>query len=247
MALLAHVIKLLFLDFDGVLNSKQEVIWMWHRKELLRWKVYFFVTGWIYKLIFTPLRPLQRMSGGALGYRFYHAIFKWWLLRIDDSCDFCPISCSNVQYVLDHDPDVRIVISSTWRSWGFEFCKKILKKNGIDPAKVIGRTGGWEDGGNQRGDQIKGWLDRHEAYLNGVPKQGPWSGVDEAPRELIRITNGALTYAVVDDDSDMDAVRDHFVKTSSQTGFSMFDAYAVLRVLGTKKPGAETLFDPMHD
>lgn len=234
--------KVIFLDFDGVLNSKQEVLWHRHRNQKWYRRLYFKAAYFLYKCLFTPMKPLQRMQGGSTGYRIYRAIFNWWCLRIDDNCDFCPIACSNVQYVLDHEPEAVIVISSTWRSYGLEYCKKILKKNGIDASRVVGRTGGWEDGGNQRGDQIQGWLMRHQRRVEGLPAlPGSWYGVDEAKPESV------THFCAIDDDSDMDAVRENFVKTSSQTGFMLFDAYAVLRKLGTRKPGAETLFDPMHD
>lgn len=236
--------KVLFLDFDGVLNSKQEVIWLWHKREGMISKIRFFLAEKIVyrlgKLLLGKFQNSQswiyQKTGGRV-YRIWNAWFKWYMLRLDDHCEFCPISCSNVQYCLDKDPDLYIVVSSTWRSWGVPLLKKILKKNGIDPRRVVGRTGGWEDGGKQRGDQIKGWLERHQMLVDGNPKPGPWAGVDAAPREPV------THFVAVDDDSDMDAIRDNFVKTSSQTGFTIFCAYDVLKKLQTKSSTGDTLFD----
>jgi histidinol phosphatase-like enzyme len=58
--------KVIFLDFDGVLNSIQDSIFYSRTK-------------------------------GDYGFKF------------------SPLACSNIQWLLEQDPSIKIVISSTWR------------------------------------------------------------------------------------------------------------------------------------
>ena len=214
--------KILFLDFDGVLNSKQQAIW--HRRRPGARERF----G----------RPLARLVGYAIDFLFKFQVFprlraRWtefYLLHLTDHCSFCPIACSNVQYILDEVPDAYIVVSSVWRSWGLKNLRKILARNGIDPTRVVGRTGAWEDGGDQRGDQIKAWLDRHEQVVTWCQwRAGPWYGIDEAPFEVVQ------AFAVLDDDSDMVAVRANFVKTDYHLGCTVRDAERVIELLDPAK------------
>lgn len=211
--------KVLFLDIDGVLNSEQEVIW---RHRMTKGK--------------------EHIPGSYRLYRILAKLFpsrEWtslWLYYGTGHCKLCPIACSNLQYILDEDPEVRIVISSTWRStWGVKWMKKILARNGVDASKVIGRTGAWEDGGKERGDQIMSWLNRHMDDNWTVPETGLCKPVDLARREPL------THFVVLDDDSDMSAVRDNFIQTNGQLGLTILDARDALRVLGNVAEG-KTLF-----
>ena len=165
---LRKVMKILFLDFDGVLNSIQD-------------SIYF------------------RRMGGDFGLKL------------------SPLACSNVQFLLDKEPKLRIVISSTWRVLHpFKELKQILTDNGIDGTKVIGVTPIKVYKlleGQCRGSQIKSWLD-HQSIKSDFY-------VDR--------------YAIVDDDSDMlESQREFFVKTSILHGFMFSEALSVARILDIK-------------
>lgn len=70
------------------------------------------------------------------------------------------IATSNLQYVLEQDSSVKIVVSSTWRKiFRLDKLKNILNSYGVDPSKVIGVTPSIFSG--NRGREIRMWLDEH--------------------------------------------------------------------------------------
>src|ERR1035437_10124055 len=90
--------RVIFLDFDGVLNSVGSFIYN-NRLELLG-------------LTETPTHK-----------------------------SFCPVSCSNLEYILEECPDVQVVVSSTWRrNKTLEALKEILKVHHIMADRMIGTT-----------------------------------------------------------------------------------------------------------
>lgn len=103
---------------------------------------------------------------------------------------FSPAACKNFQSLLDQVPDLKIVISSSWRHLGLDQCKKTLQANGIDSSKVIDKTGD-EDG--ERGVQVQAWLDRNP---------------------------GVTGYVCLDDESDFSNMMDHLVQTNPYVGLT---------------------------
>lgn len=103
---------------------------------------------------------------------------------------FSPGACKNLNSLMRRVPDLKIVISSAWRMHGMEYCKAVLKKNGIDSERVIDITGN-EHG--IRGHQIQCWLDRNP---------------------------GVKAFAIIDDESDMGELMNKLVKTSSFIGLT---------------------------
>lgn len=202
-------IKVLFLDFDGVLNSEQEVVM--HRRDRKRRWFRQRVRSFLADLLLSATRRLRssrrRMDTAIVNFAHYY---------LSNHCDFCPIACSNLQYLLDEIPELRIVISSTWRVYGEAYCKRVLKKNGVDSSRVIGITpyyGHTADGQKSgmsrvRGNQIQAWLNEH--------------------REL-----NVTRFAIVDDDSDMDHLEDFLFQTSTRMGFMFNVAYSALEFLKT--------------
>jgi len=159
--------KVLFLDFDGVLNSTQEVIY--HGR-------------------------LEKKDGNS---RYY---------------DFCPIACSNVQYILEEVLDLKIVISSTWRLGNtLERLREILQNNGIDSSRVIGVTPEHDENTSPsrvRGDQIKAWLSLHPEVTQ---------------------------YAIIDDDNDMlISQRPFFFRTDRHHGLQWKSTKAIIKLLNGK-------------
>lgn len=111
-------------------------------------------------------------------------------------------SCLNLMMILYKIPDLKIVISSSWRIWGLEYMQKILTANGIDGSRVIDITGK-EDG--IRGHQIQCWLDRNP---------------------------GITSFVILDDESDMGDLFHRLVKTNSRSGLTFKDAEEVIEMFG---------------
>src|SRR5258708_7741734 len=85
--------KVIFLDFDGVLNSEASFRYENRRKA-------------------------QNVSG-----------------------TLSPIACSNLQYILEQDSSVKLVISSTWRKiHTMVELQNILGAYGVNGARVVGKT-----------------------------------------------------------------------------------------------------------
>jgi hypothetical protein len=85
--------KVIFLDFDGVLNSEASMR-MEHRRKNVR-------------------------AGSTLS----------------------ALACSNLQYILEQDSSVTIVVSSTWRKTHTRVqLQNILASYGVDGARVVGFT-----------------------------------------------------------------------------------------------------------
>jgi hypothetical protein len=109
----------------------------------------------------------------------------------------CPIACSNLQYILEKDEDIKIVLSSTWRisdNWKENF------KNAEMPhailSRIIDRTP--RKLSMERGHEIKLWLEY--AKEEGL-------GVED--------------FIIIDDDHyDMGEFRgtSRFINTSATTG-----------------------------
>jgi hypothetical protein len=115
--------------------------------------------------------------------------------------NFSAVACKNFQSLLDQAPDLKIVISSSWRLLGLDQCKKTLDANGIDSTRVVDITG---QEGDERGDQIKAHLARNP-----------------------QITH----YVIVDDESDFTGLMDRLVKTNPNIGFTEADVKKALDIL----------------
>lgn len=118
----------------------------------------------------------------------------------------CPIAKSNLHSILEEFPDLKIVVSSVWRlGETLESMRGVLASYAmVKPERVIGTTPciRKEGGGSvPRGLEIQAWLDRHP--------------------EVER-------FVIVDDDSDMAHLMDHFVKTSWRHGLMRKDAIQII-------------------
>lgn len=122
--------KVLFLDFDGVINS-QALFKMQSRK------------------------TLDERNG----------------MPVNQS--LCPVLCSNLQYIIDKTPGLKIVISSTWREiFSLVWLQDKLKSMGVDSSVVIGVTPSMMSGRGfsraDRGEEIQDWLDKHPEFTTFV-------------------------------------------------------------------------------
>lgn len=118
--------------------------------------------------------------------------------------DFSKSSCKNLNSLLKKMPDLKVVISSAWRAHGLDYCKKVLKHNGVDTKNVIDVTG--NESGN-RGNQIQCWIDRNP---------------------------GVTAFVIIDDESDMGDLKDKLVKTNGFVGLTSKEVKSALDVLDEK-------------
>lgn len=114
---------------------------------------------------------------------------------------FSASSCRNFNALVKRVPDLKIVISSSWRHNGLEYCKSVLEKNGINSDNVIDRTGK-EDG--IRGNQIQAWLDRNQ---------------------------DVTAFAIIDDNSDMGNLKSKLVKTNGFVGLTETEVDLAVEIL----------------
>jgi len=118
--------------------------------------------------------------------------------------EFCPIALSNVEELVRRVPDLKIVVSSTWRlGETVESLKKILFPAKLVADAVISVTPrlAW---GIERGLEIQDWLDRHP--------------------EVTR-------FVIVDDDDDMAHLKHRLVLTDALHGFQYKDMLAANKLL----------------
>lgn len=154
--------RVLFLDFDGVLNSHQSAVF-WHH--------------------------------------FRNKFNEFYV----DGVEFCPIAVSNLEELLRRVPDLKIVISSSWRLGETidTINGKFFKNSDLIQSRIIGIT---ESFSQTRGDEIEKYLTEHTEIID---------------------------YVILDDDRDMlYNQRNNFINTSALHGFTYGDMLQALRILG---------------
>ncbi len=170
--------RVIFLDFDGVLNSHQSFNFWKNKRDQTKWE--------------------NEM------YSEWQGSLKEYL-----AMEFDPIALNNVEDLIRSVPDLKIVVSSTWRlGETVESLQKILAPAKLVSAAVIDVTPRFP--GKPRGEEIQDWLNRHPDVTD---------------------------YVIIDDDSDMlESQKDHFVHTSTLHGFQYGDKLWALRILGISHP-----------
>ena len=113
--------KVIFLDFDGVLNSQGSFVYEDNRRK-------------------------KHKEQGVKG-------------PVNET--LCNVCTANFQALLDQYPDVKVVLSTTWRNlYTMDWLKEKLESYHISSNRVIDKTPviGL---GEERGLEIKTWLDAH--------------------------------------------------------------------------------------
>lgn len=119
--------------------------------------------------------------------------------------EFCPIALGNVEELCRRVPDLKIVVSSTWRlGETVEGLQKILAPAKVVANAIIDKTPAFKEG--PRGNEIQDWLNRNPQVTH---------------------------YVILDDDADMlDTQKPNFINVSSLHGFQYGDMLWALRILG---------------
>lgn len=97
----------------------------------------------------------------------------------------------------------KVVVSSTWRMQGKDWVKGVVEASGWDFPPIYDITPKLH---GVRGEEIQKWINDQDEDV---------------------------TYAIVDDDSDMlDSQLENFVQTDPALGFTLYDAVDVINILG---------------
>lgn len=173
--------KVLFLDFDGVLNDQA---------------------------FYEHVKDFPSKYSG-------HATDR---VKRTASIHINPYNVQNLKYILKTDPEVRIVVSSTWRKlFTIDQLKWILKKHGVPADKIIGTT------------EVPG-----PGKMEG---RSSWGNPDMIQRGDLCLKwaneNNVTEFVCVDDDDDFDSVRDRFVRTNYKNGLTRSKAESVLKLFGS--------------
>lgn len=160
--------KVIFLDFDGVLNSAASFLLEDRKNKALR-------------------GPAKKNK-----------------VKINET--LCHVCTSNFQYILDKAPDVKIVISSTWREiYKLEWLQDKLASYGIDSSRVIDKT---PSSFRSRGYEINQWLEDHPEVK---------------------------TFVILDDNEIGDRFTDkEIVETTWPVGLTLAGVYKALKILDVK-------------
>jgi hypothetical protein len=119
--------KVIFLDFDGVLNS---------------------ATSFLYEVNRRNKHKEQGVKGPVNETLSLHC-------------------CAAFQFVLDQYPDVKVVLSTTWRTmFTIDWLKAKLEEYHIDSSRVIDKTP--QTFGGNRGREIEIWLRDHPEITHFV-------------------------------------------------------------------------------
>lgn len=161
--------KVLFLDFDGVLNSAASFK-MEHRRKTV---------------------------------------------HIADTLS--TVNCSNLQYILEQDRDVKIVISSTWRRLHSKVeLQNILNSYGVEAARIVGQTP--QTFGGHRGHEIN-------LYLEENPNITKYVIIDDDPAA----ETGLCKLMGPDDEEVKNDPRGIWINTAENDGLQFKDAIKAAR------------------
>lgn len=127
-------------------------------------------------------------------------------MKFSSTGEFSKACCANVNLLLIKVPTLRIVVSSSWRTYGLAACRDILKANGIDPTKVIDITEmPAKDRGLDREHHIERWLRLHPETVN---------------------------FVILDDEAEIPDLKKKYVETNSYVGLTSSDVDRALKILG---------------
>lgn len=167
--------KVIFLDFDGVLNSAASFLMEKRRKTV----------------------------------------------RICDTLS--TINCSNLQFILEQDSSVKIVISSTWRRVHTKVqLQNILNSYGVEAARIVGQTP--QSFSSHRGREIRD-------YLEDNPNITQFAILDDDPAAE---TGLYLPMQPDDEDAKLDP-RGIWINTAKTDGLQLMDALKAARYFRGEK------------
>jgi len=203
--------KILMLDIDGVINTARE-----------------------------PMRGTFTKRG-----RFKSKVKgKWWklicflhlqqpYLKLFSSYNedkFDPYSIYWLNQLLKDIPDLQIVVSSVWRFLGLIELKRIFKRAGVDPNRIISST---PSVNSFRGIEVKAWLEDNLERNPKMPRDNrrEWDKHNEynTHHKFVALMDSKTAYVCIDDDSDFFPDQ-NLVQTDGHDGLSHKE-YLIIRKL----------------
>jgi len=121
--------------------------------------------------------------------------------------EFCPIATSNLEMIMEEVPDLKIVISSTWRKGEtVDTLKDLFKWSEVIPQAIIDKTP--VQRGDVRGLEIQSWLTEHKQHG--------------------KVNEQISDFVIVDDDGDMAHLMKHLVQTDGKVGLDFNKAKEII-------------------
>ena len=233
-------IRVLFLDFDGVINTYRGYrAWEQERSFRKYLATFFQFLRWNKPIKFlknlcvnyrkykdpTVVSEFVNSIPGKIG-RLYNRLF-WKYLSHDDGFD--KYSIGWVVKLLQEYPDLRIVISSVWRVNGVKYLRRLLALYGIPPEKILSSTPRVD---SYRGKEVKAWLhglERNPELLHFMEKkQKDDEDFANTPHDYHK---KVISFAIVDDDSDLKPFTKRFVQTDGYDGIGHKEYVKLIDIL----------------
>jgi hypothetical protein len=176
-----------------------------------------------YKYLFLDFDGVLNAGGKRGPQREAH-----WLAQQDPALDdgygnrFHPEAMEALTYIIEHVPKLRIVISSTWRSYGLSWLVQMWNNRGY-PGMLHDVTELTHH--SIRGKEIQSYLFKLGAFYPRSYWGAPYN-------EEGRRNSPVSSYVILDDDHDMFVTqRRHFVACDGQVGLTLAHAQRAVKIL----------------
>ena len=142
----------------------------------------------------------------------------------EDGARFDPEAIANLARIVEEEPEVKIIISSTWRFKGWEWMNRLWEKRKL-PGKIYSFTPGLEF---VRFTDIINQKVSESVYPYGTRGLE----VSEWLRQNAGRSSLLYKYAVLDDDDDFQTIhQEHLVLTDPKYGITKEDVVKALEIL----------------
>lgn len=118
--------------------------------------------------------------------------------------DFDKEPMINLEMLLNKVKDLKIVVSSSWRTVGLNKLKDTFKYHGIDPNRILATTGNETSEERTREFQILRWLDKHPDVRK---------------------------FIIFDDTKEFDVLKGQLIKIRSSVGLTQRDVDKAIEIL----------------
>lgn len=118
--------------------------------------------------------------------------------------DFDKEAMVNLEMLLNKVKDLKIVVSSAWRTVGLNKLKDTFKSHGIDPNRILATTGNETSEERTREFQILRWLTKHPEIRK---------------------------FVIFDDSKEFEVLKPHLVKIKASVGLTQRNVEKAIEIL----------------